>query len=160
MITTRGQLCALLNYCPATGVFTWRVSPGGRGQAGAAAGTRDSEGYTVIRYRGRGYKAHRLAWLHAYGEMPSGVIDHINGEKSDNRIVNLRDVDAYVNAQHVRRPNKNGRSGLRWVSWFSQYGKWKASFIFQKKRYFVGHFDCKREAHEAAKVARARLGAA
>jgi len=150
----------LLDYEPSTGVFRWRVPPGGRGRMGAIAGTRDSEGYTIIRYKGRGYKAHRLAWLHVYGNLPEGVIDHVNGDKADNRIANLRDVDAYVNAQNVTRANKNGRSGLRWVSWFSQYQKWKAAFVFRKKHYFVGHFDCKQEAYEAAKTARAQLGAA
>jgi hypothetical protein len=150
----------VLDYEPSTGVFRWRVSPGGRGGVGAVAGTRDHEGYVVIRYRGRGYKAHRLAWLYVHGELPAGVVDHINGDKADNRIHNLRDVDAYVNAQNVERPNKNGRSGLRWVSWFSQYQKWKASFFFRKKHYFVGHFDDPAEAHEAAKRARAALGAA
>jgi len=149
----------LFHYEPQTGVFTWKVSPGGRGKVGAVAGTKDGEGYTIIRYRGRGYKSHRLAWLYVYGEFPRGLIDHVNGDKSDNRLSNLRDVDHLVNAQNVKQANKNGRSGLRWVSWFEQYKKWKASFILMKKSYFVGYFECKQTAYEAAKAARAALGA-
>jgi hypothetical protein len=151
---------SLFEYDPMTGVIRWRYWPGGRGRANGVAGTVDRDGYIVIRHLGKGYKAHRIAWLLTHGVWPSGVIDHINGKKSDNRISNLRDVDIVTNAQNLTGAPKNGASGLRWVSWFSQYKKWKASFSFNRKRYFIGYFDDPHQAHEAAKRARAEMGIA
>lgn len=156
---TPEQVRDVFEYDPDTGKVRWKINPGGRAYAGAIAGTSDDEGYIVVRYRGRGYKAHRVAWVLAHGEWPRGVIDHVNGCKWDNRIENLRDVDHFINAQNCAQPNRNGRSGLRWVSWFSQYQKWKASFFFRKKHYFVGYFDDPMEAHLEAKRQRAALGA-
>ena len=65
------------------------------------AGTPDREGYVVIRYAGKGYKAHRLAWLHVYGRWPNGPLDHINRLKNDNRIENLRETDDALNQHNV-----------------------------------------------------------
>jgi hypothetical protein len=156
---TYEQANALFSYDPITGSILWKVSPGGKGRSGSEAGTFDLEGYRVIRYKGKGYKAHRIAWLLQHKEFPNKVIDHINGDKSDNRISNLREADFVLNASNVKRPNKSTSSGYRWVSWFSQYQKWKAMFQYNKKIHFVGHFDCPKEAYEAALTARKEVGA-
>jgi hypothetical protein len=78
-----------LDYNPETGEFRWKVPRNGV-IVGAKAGTDCHDGYISIRIFGKRYMAHRLAWLHHYGEWPIGGLDHINGQRWDNRIVNLR----------------------------------------------------------------------
>ena len=63
-------------------------------------GSIDAYGYRVVKFKGRNYKAHRVCWLIYYGSWPAGVIDHINGDKQDNRIANLRDVSQADNVRN------------------------------------------------------------
>jgi hypothetical protein len=156
---THDLLREVLSYDRETGEFRWKISPGGRAIQGGVAGTFDHEGYRIIRYRGKGYKAHRLAWLYEHGKLPTGVIDHINGVKDDNRLQNLRDTTASVNAQNVSRANKSARSGYRWVSWFEQYRQWKGSYQLNGRKVFVGHFDDRETAYAAVLASRLSNGA-
>jgi hypothetical protein len=81
-------------------VFYWKVSIARCIKAGSKAGTLDNYGYTVIKINGNIFKAHRLIWFVTYGKFPEGDIDHLNGDRSDNRIENLRDVSRSVNQQN------------------------------------------------------------
>ena len=85
---TRAHLKSVLIYHPDTGVFYWRVARG-RVTKGHVAGNFHSNGYIVIKYRGRSRYAHRLAYLYMTGEWPSGLVRHINAVPDDNRWVNL-----------------------------------------------------------------------
>lgn len=98
----RERLLEVLSYDPGTGIFHWR--PGTR-REGFVAGTIVSEGYISIGIDRRCYKAHRLAWLYFHGIWPSAVVDHIDGDTSNNRIENLRDVTHAQNGlnRHVPR---------------------------------------------------------
>jgi hypothetical protein len=92
-------------YDPATGVFVWRHRPDApQGWntrfAGKPAGSVDFFGYTNIRIIVSTYKAHRMAWLFVHGEWPTLEIDHINGDRSDNRIGNLRQATRIQNMQN------------------------------------------------------------
>ena len=80
-----------LEYHRATGVFTWRISQGTR-QHGALAGREDGLGFVTIQIAGRPYRAHDIAWRMAVGKWPSYTVQHINGNRSDNRLKNLRDA--------------------------------------------------------------------
>ena len=85
----------LFFYNPETGKLIWKWYPHnkmGKARIGAVAG-KISKGYVKIKISNIYYWAHRLAWLHYYGEPPNGLIDHMNAIKTDNRIVNLRVVD-------------------------------------------------------------------
>ena len=77
-------------------------------------GSKDKDGYLIIKYKGKQYKSHRLCWMYINKKMPSNVIDHINGIRTDNRIENLRDVDVLINAQnHTKKKNdKTGYVGI------------------------------------------------
>lgn len=104
-LLTHAAIRSLLDYSPSTGEFTWR-----RHRKGTPAGTlvRQS-GYKRIQIGKRSYKAHRIAWLYMTGHWPSGVIDHINGDRSDNRFFNLRDVSQTINM--LNRNLEKGNSG-------------------------------------------------
>jgi len=94
-LVTKQELETLLHYDPLTGVFTRKVTSGGR-RAGTIAGYKGSDGYVVIRVMGRLYMAHHLAWLACRGNHPN-EIDHINGDRSDNRLANLREATRALN---------------------------------------------------------------
>jgi hypothetical protein len=87
-------------------VFYWRVSTGRRVKAGGKAGTLMPDGYTRIRINGNLFRAHRLVWFVTYGKFPDNDIDHIDGDKSNNRIENLRDVSQRVNSQNRKKRDR------------------------------------------------------
>jgi hypothetical protein len=136
-----------LNYNPETGLFTWAK----KGRAivkGGIAGSKTVEGYWQIKLGYSVYRAHRLAWYIVNSAWPENEIDHINGDRSDNRIDNLRVVDRAGNSQNRRKAMKNNfSSGLLGVSWHKQHKKWKAAIMVNKKNRFLGYFDDANKAH-------------
>jgi len=113
---TLDQLKQSLRYSPETGVFLWLQDMGSRAKAGNVAGAKDGCGYTAIKLFGKSYLAHRLAWLYVYGEWPKQRIDHISGDRRDNRIDNLRDVSPSVNSQNQKRARADNSTGFLGVS--------------------------------------------
>jgi hypothetical protein len=108
---TQADLMGRLEYSPDTGAFTHKhKSP--RGRVGDIAGSKTIDGYWSLRVCGKTYLAHRLAWLYVHGEWPKHDIDHISGNKSDNRIANLRDVTRSVNCGNQRRARVDNKIGL------------------------------------------------
>ena len=97
---TQFRLKELLDYLPDTGEFVWKISHPRAGK-GRIAGAKDYHGYVVIRLDTVLYKAHRLAWLYVKGEWPEKGLDHINQNKSDNRIENLEWVTRKENVLHA-----------------------------------------------------------
>jgi hypothetical protein len=93
-------LKSYLHYDPVTGQFI-RLKQCGTKLAGSKLGSLTTAGYYQITVAKRTYTAQRLAWLYVHGGWPNGVIDHINRNKSDNRIENLRDVNRSQNAHNV-----------------------------------------------------------
>lgn len=73
-----------------------------------SVGSYDKDGYLIIKVKGKQFKAHRIVWLLNYGELPNGEIDHINRNKTDNRIENLRIATREIQNQNKDfKPNKN-----------------------------------------------------
>lgn len=144
---TKARLDELLVYDSDTGLFTRRVSHGSA-KAGKATGCLHKKGYIFISVDDRAYSAHRLAWLHAHGSWPSGQIDHINGNRSDNRICNLRDVSAGMNQQNRRVRSRNSTSGFLGVS--KARHRWRAAIQAPDgRRVNLGSFDSPEQAHAA-----------
>ncbi|WP_283648054.1 HNH endonuclease signature motif containing protein [Hafnia paralvei] len=133
-----------LNYDEKTGVFTRKVSITNSVKVGDIAGTL-SCGYIYISLCGIRYRAHRLAWLYVYGNMPSCEIDHINRNKLDNRIDNLRLCNISQNAHNTKIRSDN-HSGIRGVSWSKALKKWHARINVNKKFYHIGYFNNKEDA--------------
>ena len=136
---TAEQLRSILHYDPATGIFTWKVRTAHQVKVGDIAGCPGGDGYLRISVQSRRYQAHRLAWLHVYGSWPNDQIDHINRNRSDNRISNLRDVTQKQNHQNKSKPSNNtsGHSGVRW---HKKSSKWVAQITHNKKHIHLGSF--------------------
>jgi hypothetical protein len=151
---TADRVRDVLAYDPETGRFTWRVRRACFA-AGSLAGWKTPCGYRYISVDMEVCVAHRLAWLHTHGTWPKGVVDHINGDRADNRIVNLRDVSYAVNAQNRRLAQKNNRSGLLGV--VKCRGRWRAAIGINGARTWLGTFDTAQEAHEAYLAAKRQM---
>jgi hypothetical protein len=136
----------ILNYYPNTGELVWQERIARCVQIGDIAGCVDNQGYVTVGIRKRIYKAHRLAWLITHGIWPIGLIDHIDGNKSNNRLSNLRLVNETGNAENVRRPNKRNKSGFMGVIWFQN--KWRASITIKHKTKWLGDYATPEEAHQ------------
>lgn len=136
---TQERLKELLHYDEETGVFT-RKATLGRYLVGSVSGAKQNKGYIQITVDGSNFLAHRLAWLYVYGNFPINQIDHINRIKTDNRIKNLRDVDASTNHHNVGLRSHNS-SGITGVVWDTRSNKWIAQIIYRTKRYYIGSFD-------------------
>lgn len=154
------QLKSVLHYDAPTGVFRWRH--GGKSHAGkrlpwAVAGTPHNFGYIVIGINRKRYLAHRLAWLYVYGEMPSKVIDHKNGNRDDNRIENLRDVSHQINCQNQRGVGSRNTSGYLGVSWRKDKNVWRASINVNGRMKSLGVYKTPEEAHKAFLAAKRQL---
>lgn len=149
---TAEQLREILHYDPETGIFTWKVRTSRRVKVGDVAGCTGGNGYLRIRVCSRKYQAHRLAWLYVNGTWPKDQLDHINRNRSDNRISNLRDVTNKQNHQN-RSKSSNNTSGHPGVSWHKRYSKWQARIRHNYKLIHLGYFDTKEEALSARKAA-------
>jgi len=144
---SRKILASKMTYSRDTGLFIWNN--------GDIAGTLDKGGYVIIKVNKKAYKAHRLAWLYEYREMPSGHIDHVNHDRTDNRIDNLRDVSQAENNKNQRMYHTN-TSGVTGVTF--QYGKWKTRINVDGKRICLGSFVEFSEAVNARKNAEVLYG--
>ena len=135
----------VLKYDENTGVFTWKLA-NSQVKRGQRAGAKNNEGYINIRLRKHTYPAHRLAWCHYYGEEPTGfVIDHINGDRTDNRIKNLRKATIKENAQNIAKQNRKTGSRYKGVARRTN-GKWMAYIEEDGKRDYLGTFATEAEA--------------
>jgi len=139
-------LIEMLDYDSITGDFTWKSD-------GAVAGSNAGRGYLKIGHRGRKYYCHRLAWEMTYGAIPDGMlIDHIDGNKSDNSIANLRLATKSQNGCNSKLNSKN-KCGLKGVSWFPPMKAWAVEIRIGDKRLRLGYYPSKYMAHNAYRFA-------
>lgn len=147
---TQQRLKEVIEYDPATGTFKW-LGRRGCAAAGKEAGCLSPVGYIVVRVNGKLYTAHRLAWLYVNGEWPSGHIDHINRNKIDNRISNLRLCNDAENGQNARLSSAN-KSGVRGVH-LTKRGLWQAQIMVNRKNIYLGRYENLEDASRARKTA-------
>lgn len=148
------RILAALRYDPATGTFTWSHRRG-RLKAGDPAGTPNLKGYRQIMFRGRIFFEHRLVWLFATGDWPDRIVDHIDGDKSNNVIANLRLASNAENGQNNRKPRSTNLAGLVGAHAFK--GKWRARVGLNGTYKHLGVFDTPEEAHAAYVAEKRRI---
>ena len=148
-LPTQERLLELFEY--RDGQLIKKKWTGGKVLEGQEAGClRKSKGYRCVSVDNVLYQEHRVIWKLIYGEDPKYSIDHINGNRSDNRIENLRDVIPLVNS-HNRDKSKNNTTGYLGVSVIKYNNKYKAQFRFNGKNKHIGMFDTPEEASDAYK---------
>lgn len=156
MTPTVLRLRDVLSYDALTGALTWKVSRG-KAKAGDQVTTVDARGYIVLGLDGVRLYAHRVALALHVGEWPTGVVDHIDGNKGNNAASNLRDVSVMVNAQNRRRVAARSKSKVLGVRPF--HGKWRAQISVNGKGTFLGDFQTLEEAHSCYLAAKRELHA-
>ena len=147
-ILNQAKLKELLDYNPDTGVFTRRMA----NNRTKPAGVLNHDGYVIFYIGNRRYLAHRLAWLYVNGEMPVLEIDHINRDKADNRIANLRQVTRSEQCQN-KDIQSNNTSGVIGVSWHKTKQKWGAHIKLMNVQRHLGFYPDKESAIFARKQA-------
>lgn len=145
---TAEELRKLFLYDPESGILRWRVSPAYHIPVGAVAGS-ESHGYLNVSIALVSHPVHVIAWAVHKGEWPSGFLDHINGDRSDNKIANLRVVTQAQNTWN-RKISKRNSSGVTGVKFRKDAQKWVADILHNGEHQFLGYF----EDFESAKQAR------
>jgi len=149
-------LQSIFMYDPLTGHLTWKDSRSNMIK-GSLAGCVNKAGYMVVTINSKTYRVQRIIWLWMFGSIPANFyIDHINGNKLDNRLTNLRLATNKQNQENRAAP-KNSSSGLRGVGWHKNYGKWMARISHNNQRKTIGFFDTKEQAWQAYKAEAAKL---
>lgn len=159
------EFCSIIYYNPDTGDLFWRLrNPSDR--CGRYFNTRfggkkisynNGSGYLKFRYNGRLFYAHRIAWLLHYGYNPKHQIDHIDGDRSNNRISNLRPATDGINRRNMKL-RSNNTSGINGVYWHKQCNKWNARVKVNGKDLSLGLFDTLEEAAKRRKEADSEYG--
>lgn len=146
----------VLDYAPDTGIFTWKVTRGGTARAGSVAGTFNHGGYVQINVLGQLHTAHRLAWLYMTGVWPTQHIDHLDGNRQNNRFANLRDVQQQLNNQNQRRATRRSSTGLL-GAYRTAHGTFTAHIGLNGRVRCLGTYATPEEAHEAYITAKREL---
>lgn len=147
---TVARLREYLHYDSDAGTFTrhadGKVLPGSRAGRG---------GRRQLCIDGRMYYVHRLAWLYVYGRWPDRMIDHVNGDVDDNRLVNLREATSSENAQNKRLTSQN-KSGFCGVAFDDRKGSknWRARIMLDGRSVSLGYFYTREEAAQAYRAAK------
>ncbi len=125
---SREEINKLFSYQGKSGRLYWKVKPhpNANVDVGDPAGCLASDGYIVIGYKGRYYKAHRIIWMYIYGYLPK-YLDHKDGDKSNNRLSNLRVATSQQNARNRKKSTKSLSSKYKGVHWVKSRNRWKAT---------------------------------
>jgi hypothetical protein len=138
-----------LYYDPNTGSITWKRTKGSRAKTGTNAGNLSKNGYLVLGFDGKDFYAHRVAWLLHYGQWPTNLVDHVNGVKTDNRILNLREVTKSENAQNQKTSCKTSETNYLGVHYDTRRGRYVAKIMLNYKTKHIGVFKSAEEAYAA-----------
>lgn len=152
---TQKQVKRLFDYDPKTGNITRKVSINNRVKVGDIAGCKARSGYLLTRIAYKMHLNHRIVYLFHYGYMPK-TIDHIDGDKLNNKIENLRGCSQRQNTYNSKI-SKNNKAGFKGVSWVSKRKKYIAQIISDRNSYFLGYFDDPEVANQIVRIKRLEL---
>jgi hypothetical protein len=153
---TQSRVKEMFDYNEETGVLTWRRQNGHK-KAGALAGSMEKKtGYMRVTLDRRQHTTHRVIWLYVHGKHPEHEIDHINGNRADNRICNLREATHAQNCQN-RRKSCGKTSGFIGVKWNKARKVWSAAVFTNGKELYLGAFASAEAAYQAYVDAKRKL---
>jgi hypothetical protein len=152
---TTERLRHLFDYDPDTGILIAKTDRP-KCPAGSVIGAKNSHGHLVCRVDYQIYYVHRIAWVLHYGEEPPKIIDHINGDGSDNRIENLRAASLSQNMANTGASNRT-TSGMKGAYWSTLEKKWRSGIIRGGKYHHLGWFSTESEAAAAYRAASLEL---
>ena len=163
LLPSQEVLRELLDYDPETGVLTWRerdrkwfktkrsYNRWNNRFAGKKAGSKMQTGYCEIKIIGTSFLLHRVTWKLVHNEEPEQV-DHINHNRADNRLTNLRVATNKINGMN-QSLNKLNTSGVIGVWQKSRDGRWVAEIKIDQKKMNLGCFEYKADAIAARQAA-------
>lgn len=158
MKLTQKEVKKLFYYDFCTGNLYWRVDRGPNKVKGNIAGSLNKSGYIRIKINDSSYSAHRIIWLYVYGKLNENLqIDHKDGNRSNNKLDNLREVTQSINQQNQRR-HKIGKSGYLGVYYMPTKNKYKAEINQNGKRIYLGLYSTIEEAILFRKIAEKEYG--
>ena len=128
---TQQELKSKLNYDVNTGVFNWIKN-------GKIAGYAKKDGYIFIRLPNKLYRAHKLAWLYVYGEIPNMEVDHIDNNKHNNAIQNLR-LSTSTQNKYNAKLRKDSSSKVKGLHWHKKNKKWQIHIVANKEKFHLGY---------------------
>jgi hypothetical protein len=143
---TQKLLKETFDYHP-DGYLTWLKPKTSWIKIGSRAGGDRGDGYHYVGYGGKNHLLHRLIFLYHYGYLPE-LIDHIDQDRTNNRIENLKDASRRENIYNTSKLWKHNTSGIRGVSWDSSQQKWSVRFRHDGKYLFFGYFEDINEAKQ------------
>ena len=172
-LPSQNDILNLLDYDPETGALAWRTRPvsmfkdgntsaaancrgWNKRWAGKPAFTADHNGYLAGNIAGKVVAAHRVIWRLMTGDIPD-VVDHINGNRSDNRWVNLRNGTQADNASNLPK-RKNNSTGVTGVFWVAEARRWRCRVTKDRKPHNLGYFGCLGHAIKAHRDALTEMG--
>ncbi len=151
---TQKQLKELLHYDNRTGIFTRKKLTN---RTAIAGGVSNKDGYNRISIKNKRFLAHRLAWLYEHGKFPKHTIDHINHNRSDNRISNLREVAHKVNCMNQSK-RSNNKSGITGVYFDKERNTWNATICIDGKTKALGRYSSISEAAQVRSISERENG--
>lgn len=153
---TAEQLHEFVTCDLTTGTFIYRVRTRRHKPGDALKPSINKNGYAVTQINGTLHYVHRLVWLYAHGEWPSKQIDHINRNRSDNRLENLRLATSVEQGQNTGIP-KNNTSGYKGVWFHKPTERYVAEIKHRRKKHHLGYFNTVEEAATAYQKAKAKI---
>jgi hypothetical protein len=152
------EIHAVVHY--EDGVLTWKnrnISKVDKQFAGKTAGSLRPDGYIALAWKGKQIMAHRLIWIMHNGSIPNGLfIDHINRDRKDNRLKNLRLCSISENNCNAKLRIDNS-SKVKGVCWDNQRSKWKARVSYKGRQFHAGFHVELQDAADAVRIKREQI---